>query len=187
MPSVAPTPYSPNAQSPSNADQHSGIPERSIPERDRPSSSSDAMWGALAFTADGSYSSTWKMASQPEADLAIWTIRMEPGARWTLPAATGEGTRRSLYFFKGRSVSVAGQTVDGHAAIELRGDAAVELSNGDETSGRFAYDGLDRALHEKARLGILTSLVANPDGLKFVAGNSEHRNAWSHDERPADE
>jgi len=33
--------------------------------------------------------------------------------------------------------------------------------------GRFSYDGLDRALHEKARLGILTSLVAHPDGLKF--------------------
>jgi DNA-binding transcriptional ArsR family regulator len=33
--------------------------------------------------------------------------------------------------------------------------------------GRFAYEGLDRALHEKARLGILTSLVAHPDGLKF--------------------
>ena len=37
----------------------------------------------------------------------------------------------------------------------------------DDTAGRFAYDGLDRALHEKARLGVLTSLVAHPDGLKF--------------------
>jgi DNA-binding transcriptional ArsR family regulator len=36
-----------------------------------------------------------------------------------------------------------------------------------EDKGRFAYEGLDRALHEKARLGILTSLVAHPDGLKF--------------------
>ena len=36
-----------------------------------------------------------------------------------------------------------------------------------ETSGRFAYEGLDRALHEKARLSVLTSLVAHPDGLKF--------------------
>ena len=27
-------------------------------------------------------------ASRPEADVAIWTIRMEPGARWTLPAPT---------------------------------------------------------------------------------------------------
>ncbi len=34
-------------------------------------------------------------------------------------------------------------------------------------TGRFAYDGLDRVLHEKARLGILTSLVAHPDGLRF--------------------
>jgi DNA-binding transcriptional ArsR family regulator len=33
--------------------------------------------------------------------------------------------------------------------------------------GRFAYDGLDRVLHEKARLGILTSLVAHSEGLKF--------------------
>src|SRR6476659_774411 len=33
--------------------------------------------------------------------------------------------------------------------------------------GRFAYEGLNRVLHEKARLGILTSLVAHPDGLKF--------------------
>lgn len=33
--------------------------------------------------------------------------------------------------------------------------------------GRFAYEGLDRTLHEKARLGILTSLVAQPNGLSF--------------------
>ena len=33
--------------------------------------------------------------------------------------------------------------------------------------GRFAYEGLDRVIHEKARLGILTSLVAHPKGLVF--------------------
>jgi DNA-binding MarR family transcriptional regulator len=33
--------------------------------------------------------------------------------------------------------------------------------------GRFAYEGLDRIMHEKARLGIMTSLVARPDGLLF--------------------
>jgi DNA-binding HxlR family transcriptional regulator len=32
---------------------------------------------------------------------------------------------------------------------------------------RFAYDGLDRIIHEKARLGILTSLIAHPKGLRF--------------------
>jgi len=33
--------------------------------------------------------------------------------------------------------------------------------------GRFAYDGLDRILHEKARLGIVTALVSHPKGLLF--------------------
>jgi DNA-binding MarR family transcriptional regulator len=37
----------------------------------------------------------------------------------------------------------------------------------DEATGRFAYGGLDRLIHEKARLGILTSLVTNPQGLLF--------------------
>jgi YD repeat-containing protein len=32
---------------------------------------------------------------------------------------------------------------------------------------RFAYDGLDRVIHERARLGLLTSLVAHPRGVPF--------------------
>ena len=32
----------------------------------------------------------------------------------------------------------------------------------------FAYEGLDRVIHERARLGVLTSLVANPKGLVFA-------------------
>jgi DNA-binding transcriptional ArsR family regulator len=34
-------------------------------------------------------------------------------------------------------------------------------------AGRFAYAGLDRVIHEKARLSVLTSLVAHPKGLLF--------------------
>jgi DNA-binding MarR family transcriptional regulator len=37
----------------------------------------------------------------------------------------------------------------------------------EDESGRFAFDGLDRVLHEKARLGILTSLLAHHRGLSF--------------------
>jgi DNA-binding transcriptional ArsR family regulator len=37
-----------------------------------------------------------------------------------------------------------------------------------QTKAPFAYEGLDRAIHEKARLGVLTSLVAHPRGLPFV-------------------
>jgi DNA-binding MarR family transcriptional regulator len=36
-----------------------------------------------------------------------------------------------------------------------------------ESNGRFAYDGLERVFHEKARLGIMTSLVSQPRGVVF--------------------
>lgn len=35
------------------------------------------------------------------------------------------------------------------------------------TDARFSYEGLDRLLHERARLSILTSLAAHPQGLAF--------------------
>jgi DNA-binding MarR family transcriptional regulator len=34
--------------------------------------------------------------------------------------------------------------------------------------GRFAYEGLDRIMHEKARLSMLTSLLTQPEGLLFA-------------------
>ena len=34
--------------------------------------------------------------------------------------------------------------------------------------GRFAYEGLDRVIHERARLGLLTSLMAQPKGVAFA-------------------
>ncbi|MBK8095957.1 MAG: transcriptional regulator [Planctomycetes bacterium] len=37
-----------------------------------------------------------------------------------------------------------------------------------DPAGRYAYEGLDRVIHEKARLGILTSLAARPDGILFT-------------------
>jgi DNA-binding MarR family transcriptional regulator len=42
-----------------------------------------------------------------------------------------------------------------------------KASSKNENVGRFAYDGLDRVIHEKARLSVLTSLVAHPKGLVF--------------------
>ena len=41
------------------------------------------------------------------------------------------------------------------------------MAKDDRTQGRFAYAGLDRVIHEKARLSVLTSLVAHPKGLVF--------------------
>ncbi len=70
-------------------------------------------------------------ASTDGADLAIWTLRMQAGARWTLPAAQGPNTRRQLYFFKGSGLHIAGQPVPPASAIEVHAGAALELVNGD--------------------------------------------------------
>jgi redox-sensitive bicupin YhaK (pirin superfamily) len=86
--------------------------------------------GALEGAADPLAPPPESWAARDDADVAIWTIRMEPGATWTLPAAQGEGTRRTLYFFKGSSARVGGEPVTAPAAIEVRADTAVELVAG---------------------------------------------------------
>ena len=40
-------------------------------------------------------------------------------------------------------------------------------SKSQSTQARFAYEGLDRVIHERARLSVLTSLITNPRGLTF--------------------
>ena len=37
----------------------------------------------------------------------------------------------------------------------------------EESIGRYAYEGLERVFHEKARLGIMTSLISQPRGVIF--------------------
>ena len=57
----------------------------------------------------------------------------------------------------------AGNNKDKHgkdAARESARDAA-------KARGRFAYEGLERVIHEKARLSILASLATHPNGLLF--------------------
>jgi redox-sensitive bicupin YhaK (pirin superfamily) len=69
-------------------------------------------------------------AAQLDADVAIWTLRMDPGAHWTLPATAGEQTQRSLYFFKGEQVEVGGELLMQHAAIELASSAVTLVNRG---------------------------------------------------------
>jgi DNA-binding MarR family transcriptional regulator len=45
-------------------------------------------------------------------------------------------------------------------------------SSRERSHGRFAYEGLDRVIHERARLAVLTSLAGQPKGLAF--GDLKH-------------
>ena len=72
-------------------------------------------------------------ASRPESDLAIWTIKMAPGARWTLPPAAA-GTNRSLFFFRGQGLRVGDTAIAPATGITLRPEVPAPLEAGpDET------------------------------------------------------
>lgn len=68
-------------------------------------------------------------AAQDGTDLALWTISLDPGARWTLPAALGTDTRRMLYWFVGSNLRVESQELREHAALQVEAGRALELVN----------------------------------------------------------
>jgi redox-sensitive bicupin YhaK (pirin superfamily) len=70
-------------------------------------------------------------AANPENEVAIWTIKMEAGAKWTLPKASREANR-SVYFYGGKSITIAGKNINHHQAVELWADEDVVLENGTE-------------------------------------------------------
>ncbi len=68
-------------------------------------------------------------AADPANRLAIWTLTMDAGARWTLPPDQ-RGINRTLYFFKGSSLQVEGTDVSPYHAVQLHADQGVSLHNG---------------------------------------------------------
>lgn len=70
-------------------------------------------------------------AADPENEVAIWTIKMEAGASWTLPAASDQ-VNRSLYFYRGQQLTVDGQVVADQHIIDLHGDTEAHLEAGAE-------------------------------------------------------
>ena len=80
-------------------------------------------------------------AANPANELAIWLITLEPGANWTLPAASKK-VNRSLYFYEGARVTIDGQTMDTHQAVELRADSATPLTGGSDTVRLLLLQGM---------------------------------------------
>jgi redox-sensitive bicupin YhaK (pirin superfamily) len=69
-------------------------------------------------------------ASRADADVAIWHIRLDPGATWELPAARDAETVRVLYVFEGDTARVADVEVTSDTGVVVRADAVVPLTAG---------------------------------------------------------
>lgn len=70
-------------------------------------------------------------ASSDHGDMAIWLVRLEPGATWTLPGGPS-GVNRVLNFFEGSNVNVDGVPVSSGFGVQLTPDVEVPITNGDE-------------------------------------------------------
>jgi redox-sensitive bicupin YhaK (pirin superfamily) len=67
-------------------------------------------------------------AARADADVAIWSIRLERDAAWTIPPARDAGVGRRLYFFSGTKVDVAGRIVAQPSAIDVASDKPVRVA-----------------------------------------------------------
>lgn len=73
-------------------------------------------------------------AADPENEVAIWLIRLEAGATWTLPAAQHSELKRSLYFYSGDQIRINEQPVPAMQVAEVVPTETIQLGAGAETA-----------------------------------------------------
>lgn len=69
-------------------------------------------------------------AADEKNEVAIWLIRLEGNAVWKLPPASF-GINRSLYFYKGSSLEIAGISLESYHSVDLLADQNVLIKNGE--------------------------------------------------------
>jgi len=78
------------------------------------------------------------LPSREGKDLKKWLIKMESGAKWELPAASRD-ILRSLYFYRGVEIKVAGQEVPSYKAIDIQPDLHLGLAGLSAAFGRSTH------------------------------------------------
>jgi quercetin 2,3-dioxygenase len=79
-------------------------------------------------------------AADSSNEVAIWLIKLEPGAQWTLPKASNN-VNRSLYFYSGVSIQIAEKNFNSYQAVELHADQDTALKNGAEETHLLLLQG----------------------------------------------
>lgn len=66
-------------------------------------------------------------AAHPDSDLAVWHLRLDPGASVDLPAAASSATARVLYVFEGTSLTIGDDVVEGSTGALVDAGRALHL------------------------------------------------------------
>jgi len=80
-------------------------------------------------------------ASRKDTDVAIWCIRMQPGAVLSLPKPANPEAVRTLYVFQGRGVAIDGEPVENAHCAVVTSERALRIENGTEPSELLMLQG----------------------------------------------
>jgi len=79
-------------------------------------------------------------AADPKNEVAVWNIKMEAGATFTLPKAS-TGINRTIYFYEGEGLNLAGTVIPKYSAVELHADADIQLIAGQNPTSILVLQG----------------------------------------------
>lgn len=89
----------------------------------------------------GKLGETWASPPPPDSwaadkknEVAVWNIKMQSGANYTLPKAS-DGINRMLYYYEGEGLNLEGKVIPKYSAVHIHGNMEVNLTAGEnETS-----------------------------------------------------
>lgn len=79
-------------------------------------------------------------AADPKNEVAVWNIKMQTGATFTLPKASA-GINRTLYFYEGNQIKLSGNTITKYHAVQLKSDMEVIIEGGTEETSILILQG----------------------------------------------
>lgn len=95
----------------------------------------------------GSYKNKKSLDSNPHSwakdnshNINIWTIKLEPGARFILPKIS-DTLNRTLHYYKGECIYIDGSNIKGGSSIKLVGDENIEIVNKEKESYLLLLEG----------------------------------------------
>lgn len=79
-------------------------------------------------------------AADPNNEVGVWNIHLKPNAQLTLPKASN-GINRTLYFYIGEEISIAGKAIKKYHSVEVEADVELEIKNNNHESRILVLQG----------------------------------------------
>lgn len=79
-------------------------------------------------------------AADPDNEVAIWNVNMDPNASITLPSAS-RGVNRTLYYYEGETLNIAGRRIPKYHLVRVHADRNLVLENGNDRAKILVLQG----------------------------------------------